>query len=191
MSGLHERARQQIALLAGDDLEGEELEEAQRSVESCPDCRSHLHRLRGCLDVLEHSGKSTGAVSGPSLWPAIESRLQPIAVRRADRFNGWVPALSMAAACIALLIAGQMDAVAPYDVSAHRGDQSFQATLMPAGPRLHQPPFHINGDMNRQFISFRPLDAFLRLEPLRQKTDLQEQDALLVPVRSRYPEWYR
>src|SRR5690606_36061208 len=48
--------------------------------------------------------------------PSIEKRLRPPAVMAArEDFNGWVPALSMAAACIALLIAGQMDGMAPSD----------------------------------------------------------------------------
>jgi hypothetical protein len=39
------------------------------------------------------------------------------AARGPETFNGWVPALSMASACIALLVAGQLDGVSPQDVA--------------------------------------------------------------------------
>lgn len=109
MSGLNERSKRQIALLASDDLDELQAEEARRSIDSCPHCRTHWTRVRGCLDVLERAGKESASVSGFSLWPVVESRLTRSTVRRPERFNGWVPALSMAAACIALLIAGQLE----------------------------------------------------------------------------------
>lgn len=119
MSGLNELMRSQIALLAGDDLEDDEqIREVRRSIESCPDCRQHWVRLRGCIDVLDRAGRSAERVSAPSLWPAIGSRLQKTSCVRRDRFNGWVPALSMAAACIALLVAGQMDELSPQELPA-------------------------------------------------------------------------
>lgn len=111
MSRLNERSRRQIALLAGEDLEGVPAEEARRSVESCPNCRGHWARVRGCLDLMERVAKEGAeAGDGASVWPALEARLSRPVVRGSDRFNGWVPALSMAAACIALMIAGQMEA---------------------------------------------------------------------------------
>lgn len=114
MSGLNERSRRQIALLASDDLDKAQAEEARRSINSCPHCKGHWTRVRDCLDLLERAGKESAPVPDFSLWPAVESRLIPSSVRRLERFNGWVPALSMAAACIALLIAGQMES-APQD----------------------------------------------------------------------------
>jgi hypothetical protein len=117
MNGLNELVKCQIALLAGDDLEDEQTAEVRRSIESCPHCRQHWVRLRGCVDVLERVGRSGEAVSGPSLWPAIESRLQRTVSVRPGKFNGWVPALSMAAACVALLVAGQMDGLAPPELA--------------------------------------------------------------------------
>jgi hypothetical protein len=119
MSSLNELMKSQIALLAGDDLEDEEeIRDVRRSIESCPHCRQHWVRLRGCVDVLDRAGRSTERVSSPSLWPSIGSRLQRTSYVRRDRFNGWVPALSMAAACIALLVAGQMDGFSPQELPA-------------------------------------------------------------------------
>lgn len=109
MSGLNERSKRQIALLASDDLDELQVEEARRSIDSCPHCRTHWTRVRGCLDVLERAGKECPLVPGFSLWPMVESRLTRSTALRPERFNGWVPALSMAAACIALLIAGQLE----------------------------------------------------------------------------------
>lgn len=110
MSSLNERSKRQIALLAGDDLAASQADEARRNVESCPHCREHWARMRGCLNTLERVGKLSSPMSQASLWPVLESRLAPASPRGPARFNGWVPALSMAAACIALLIAGQREA---------------------------------------------------------------------------------
>ncbi len=129
MSGLNERSRHQIALLAGDDLEGSLAEEARRSVDSCPHCRGHWLRIRGCLGALERAGKGSSSLFEASLWPAIESRLTRPMPARPERFNGWVPALSMAAACIALLIAGQMEAPSPQD-SPDPGSRSGPETVL-------------------------------------------------------------
>ncbi|MGC1272789.1 MAG: hypothetical protein WBC44_03715 [Planctomycetaceae bacterium] len=185
MSELNERARRQIALLAGDDLEGEQQDEARRYVDSCPDCRGHWLRLRGCLDVLDCAGKTSGPGAETSLWPVIESRLRPtVVMRRSDQFNGWVPALSMAAACIALLIAGQMDGVAPVDFALHGHDDSRQASVIPAGPRLHQPPFRMNSGLMQRFASFERSFALPRQErPLHESSSLG-RDERLVPIRS-------
>lgn len=110
MSGLNERTKRRIALLAGDDLEGEDVEEIRRLIASCPDCQRYWIRVRGSLDILERSGSSTEQWK-EELWPGMESRLRAaVAPARPPKFNGWVPALSMAAACIAMLVAGQMDA---------------------------------------------------------------------------------
>lgn len=113
MNGLNERTKQRIALLAGDDLDDEEVAEVRRLIIACPDCRQHWVRVQGCLDVLDRGGalESEEVLKEPGLWPAISSRLRPSAASSHRRkFNGWVPALSMAAACIAMLAAGQLDA---------------------------------------------------------------------------------
>ena len=144
MSGINERTKRQIALLAGDDLEGVPAEEAQRSVDSCPNCRGHWTRVRGCLDVLERVGKQAEPASGSSLWPVIEAQLCRPVVRAPERFNGWVPALSMAAACIALLIAGQMDARPPQDAV----DESWVTTSRPM-VRLAPSP---SGDLDFRMV---------------------------------------
>lgn len=119
MNGPSELIKSQIALLAGDDLEHEEeAQEVRRSIEACPQCRQHWVRLRGCVDVLDRVSRSNPAGPSASLWPEIESRLQRTVSVRQGKFNGWVPALSMAAACIALLLAGQMDGLPPQEMSS-------------------------------------------------------------------------
>jgi hypothetical protein len=143
MSGLNELMRSQIALLAGDDLEDDEqIREVRSSIESCPHCRQHWVRLRGCIDVLDRAGRSADGAAVPSLWPAIGSRLQKTSCVRRDRFNGWVPALSMAAACIALLIAGQMDTVSPQELPASDQAKLFggQMGLVVARPQPWEAP---------------------------------------------------
>ncbi len=108
MSLLNGQTKRQISLLAGDDLEGPHADEARGYVETCPDCRRHWTRVRGCLDVIQRTegAQRTDAGARPvgSLWPTIEGRLGPTVVPRPEpRFNGWIPAFSMAAACAAVV----------------------------------------------------------------------------------------
>lgn len=132
MSEFNERSKRQIALLAGDDLEGVATEEVRESIESCPKCRGHWIRVRGCLDLMERVGKEgPDPIDVASLWPALEPRLRRPVVLRAERFNGWIPALSMAAACIALMIAGQLE-TPPAEFS----DGSFPAERPATSPML-------------------------------------------------------
>jgi len=175
MSGLNERSRRQIALLAGEDLEGEAYDEAVRSVQSCPDCRSHWVRVCGCLSLLDRAGKDAAASSGRSLWPEVQRRLRSVSVARGpEKFNGWVPALSMAAACIALLVAGQMDGV-PQDVAeADPGHAVLHAGQMPGfslknatSPRQYEPFGPARGFAEEQVFSSDPDGLLLPGPPSR------------------------
>jgi hypothetical protein len=167
MTGLSERTKRQIALLAGDDLEAEQSEEIRRSVDACPDCRRHWLRVRGCLDVLERAGKANEPTPEISLWPALEVRLRPASVaRRADKFNGWIPALSMAAACIALLIAGQRDGVVPADAAAFEEHRLFVGHSLPlhAVPApLEEATHYASGSGEPSELT--PLDGRLLVQP--------------------------
>ena len=110
MSSLNERTKSRIALLASDDLDEEEVGEVRQLIASCPQCRRHWVRVRGCLDILGRSGDADEVMEEADLWPEIGSQVRLMHQRvDRDKFNGWVPALSMAAACIAILVAGQMD----------------------------------------------------------------------------------
>lgn len=134
MAVLSERAKKQIALLAGGDLDGEEALEVRRGIESNLEHRQQWIRCCGCLDVLEKSGSLIAAPEGPSLWPAIEARLRPAEIRRPEKFNGWVPALSVAAACIAVLVAGQMEGTTAPEATIPQVQANFLS-----GNRLHHP----------------------------------------------------
>ncbi len=119
MSLLNSHTKLQIALLAGDDLEGAEAGETRGQVESCPDCRRHWTRVRGCLDVLHRT--DSGVRPAGSLWPAIEDRLlatsQPLRPRRS---RAWIPVFSIAAACLAVALAATTDR--PGSVDSWSGD---------------------------------------------------------------------
>lgn len=120
MNALNERTKRRIALLAGEDLDvdDEEARDVRRLIANCPECRRYWMRIRGCLDVLdrcdvtEDDGNSSDARGGstPGVWREIEPRLHSLSAKSRRRtFNGWIPALGMTAACIAMLVAGQMD----------------------------------------------------------------------------------
>ena len=130
MSELNARTKRQIALLAGGDLEVDELDEALHLIKTCPHCQDHWRHVRGSLDLLDRFGTSDPSPT-EELWPSVEDRLRAsLAASRPRKFNGWVPALSMAAACIFILAAGQMDVTWQQEGSWPAHSESFS--------RIHQ-----------------------------------------------------
>lgn len=120
MNGLNERTKRRIALLAGEDLgeDDDEAREVRRLIATCPVCRQYWMQILGCLDVLDRcdvSGEVEASSqpsdnTSPGVWREIAPRLQGSKAKTRRRpFNGWIPALSMAAACVVMLVAGQMD----------------------------------------------------------------------------------
>lgn len=154
MSELNERTKRQIALLAGGDLEVEELDEALHLIKTCSHCQEHWRHVRGSLDLLDRFGTPELGQS-EELWPAVETRLRASrAASNPRKFNGWVPALSMAAACILILAAGQMDVTWQQEGSWPSHSESFS--------RIHQNHnFYLpNGNQARTTtpVSLFPID---------------------------------
>ena len=180
MSEFNERSKRQIALLAGDDLEGVSAEEARRSIEACPKCRGHWTRVRGCLDLMERAGKECPEpADGVSLWPALEARLSRPVVLRAERFNGWVPALSMAAACVALMIAGQLETLPPQD--SLDGGFPVGGSAAASMVSLARNPVEIPEQSDRPSAEERTPDPFLDQQAVRGLLFPYEDPVLVSP----------
>lgn len=102
------RAQSDIALWAGNDLDESDLSELRIHLQVCPGCRVYLEDMRALLRLMEECplrDEADGTSQrGESLWPMLASRLVSIPAPRTDRFNGWVPAVAVAAVCLAMVL---------------------------------------------------------------------------------------
>ncbi|MEX0702681.1 MAG: hypothetical protein WD069_11345 [Planctomycetales bacterium] len=103
------RARVEIALWAGNDLDAVSIGRLQRHLATCPCCRDHWRDMKSSLRALHESSDTLVETAGEgarpeSVWPAVAVRLAAPDFRGpAGRFNGWVPAIAVAAIFLAMV----------------------------------------------------------------------------------------
>ena len=97
------QARTEIALWVGNDLEeGGELR-IERHLAGCPMCREYAHEMKASLQVLQ-APRPVPDVGG-SIWPRLAARIAGLeSSPRLERFNGWLPAVTVVAASIAIIV---------------------------------------------------------------------------------------
>lgn len=99
------RARPNIALSIGGDLDEQSKRDVRRHLAVCPQCREYAGALRTSLKVLERSERTPAEQMHDSVWPDLSKRLRPAdSGRRQERFNGWMPALAVVVACVTLVL---------------------------------------------------------------------------------------
>lgn len=98
------RAKTGLALWVGEDLpDATEAAALRRHVSRCASCARYLTQLQASQDALRV------AQSGPpafvtSIWPQVKSEIvRHEKQKRHDRFNGWIPAVAMAAAVLMIV----------------------------------------------------------------------------------------
>jgi len=188
------RAKTEIALWVGQDLDEHSQFALERHLAECPDCRSHRKRMQRAMNALQGE-ESVPAGENPSsentlsrLWPEVAVRSASFEDdRRAGRgrFNGWVPATAVMAACILLTLyvirppAGQSDfdpnAVAGLPVSQATREGQADAERTNAFP-AHREPF---GMLFPGFEERRRLEDH---EPVVPVDDMLPVRGLLVPA---------
>lgn len=115
------RIRSLLALWVGNDLDEQQQFIARRHLVECPPCHDYWHELRATQKVLESSRPP--ATEHQPLWPEIRAQLAvPMpASATTGRFQGWIPAAALAAACVAVWLgAAGSPAFAPYGLAGHR-----------------------------------------------------------------------
>jgi predicted anti-sigma-YlaC factor YlaD len=96
------KAKTQVALLIGNDLEPAILADVRGHLGQCVSCRQHFEQLSNCLEVLQAPPRGYNPEEG-SLWPKVSVRLaSPAAGQKPHRLSGWAPTLAVAAACTAM-----------------------------------------------------------------------------------------
>ncbi|MEX0718176.1 MAG: zf-HC2 domain-containing protein [Planctomycetaceae bacterium] len=120
------RAKTEIALWVGNDLDAVSIGRLQRHLAICPSCREHWQGMTSSLRALHDSGDSLlldelhepkRAPSPPSVWPAVAVRLaSPDFQGPAGRFNGWIPAIAVAAIFLAMVSIANTARMSPIQV---------------------------------------------------------------------------
>ena len=101
------RAKQNIPLFAGNDLDGASARELRRHLKDCLACADHWRRMKASVAALQTPCRNSRPI-GDSVWPGLAVRLpEQRETRPAERFNGWAPALAVVAACAVMLFFSQ------------------------------------------------------------------------------------
>lgn len=100
------RAQREIALWVGHDLDEASARSLERHLACCPGCREHAQQMSRCVHALQNPEQEPREFHAYSLWPALSAKLS-FADKQlaAQRFNGWLPAMVMAASVACLLTA--------------------------------------------------------------------------------------
>lgn len=200
------QAKSELALWVGGDLTESSALELERHVAVCPSCRTLREGLSASHTALQaaaaapvlrpaHEESTTARreanrprpASDSSIWPAVSARITRSEQSRSQRFNGWVPAMAVSAACVAILFVAAQNAT-----QSTRGfrspDDSWQQPipLTPAvgPPRISSP--NTNG-IDRD-ITFPQAVPFDRPDPRQREFQnrLRELDREFGPMELRF-----
>lgn len=104
------RAKQELALSAGNDLDPISEQDLRRHLADCPDCYDQWNRLRASTTVLQHTAAEEIASSEPPrLWTSLSQQLPSPSPRRQvsanslTLANAWVPLVAVASLFLAVV----------------------------------------------------------------------------------------
>ena len=167
------RVRLEIALWVGNDLDGSAIEGLQRHLSECSKCRQHWEKLKSSLMRLKDPVVSGARAMHDSVWPGLLARLparggdpQPV------QFNGWLPALAVIAASVAIVAFWQNEPMAQSPMVAIDSSGSrVRVSPQPIIVVRNQMPFAFAGDRNAQYVSF--FDSGRNRSPIERSMFLQ------------------
>jgi len=97
------RAKAEIALSVGDDLDATSKQELERHLVVCAHCRNHWLRLQSSLRILRKSDVKSDKLLSDSVWPGVSTKLVSRSNASMSQFNGWLAATAVVAACVMIL----------------------------------------------------------------------------------------
>ena len=100
------RAKQDMALCAGRDLDDCAEQQLRRHLSACPDCRDQWQRVQASTQLLQRTADANSPVGDVRLWSGVSTALQQIERERlqapqAGRTPLWIPAVAVAALVLA------------------------------------------------------------------------------------------
>jgi hypothetical protein len=160
--------RTQLALLVGNDLKPDAVQDVHKHLDQCGGCRDHWNRLSTSLDAL-HGAAAVNSAWDPEsdgLWNKLVVKLprqaaKPQSPQKPHRMNGWAATMSVVVACSAMVwVASRQwsDGFGPIDNNAvptrpvygppRQIPRSIQPDVDPAQPVLKSPQSqnHLNHD---------------------------------------------
>jgi|GEM_PF-1564545 len=98
--------KSRVALAVGNDLTGAELEQLEKQLKSCDQCRAQYEELQKSYSALQQQLDSAPVPSlQDSVWPKVSAKIAARRRRnRPTRFNFLLPTLTTVACCLALLL---------------------------------------------------------------------------------------
>ncbi|MBM82001.1 MAG: hypothetical protein CMJ78_15630 [Planctomycetaceae bacterium] len=138
-------AKSLIALWAGQDLDDAELEALQPHLAECPNCSGHWDEMKSSMDALQQaSGEDLTRDEFDSLWPKVAAKISTRQAASGNvRRNRWLPAIAVAAVCIAVAV-----------VMNYQPDLNIYEVGQGVNPRL----------LPDNFVEFYPDDSFKQLQ---------------------------
>jgi hypothetical protein len=104
------RAQSDIALWAGNDLDESSLSCLRRHLAACPACRGYLAEMQALMQLVDdcplrdEADQASQEAVEDSLWPSLATRLVSLPAPHGDRFNGWLPAVTVAVVCLVMVL---------------------------------------------------------------------------------------
>lgn len=110
-----------------------------------------------------------------SLWPSLSTRLVTLSSPRSDRFNGWIPAVTVAAVCLAMvLIASPPQMLSPQEAPAYSATdgESWPASQATSAMRFSSPlPRWQDRPIPTQPVDTRNQPGISRPHPIEEMLD--------------------
>lgn len=103
------RAKQEMALGAGRDLDPATEQELRRHLADCPNCQDQWHRIRSATAILHQVSVEEAEVPAPRLWSSVSHSIQATSGRRVARSeatlfsHGLVPLAAVASLMLAVV----------------------------------------------------------------------------------------
>lgn len=122
------QARNQIALLVGDDIADTDRLEVEQHLSQCNACREYKNGVAQSHQVLQtFAAEDSGVIPAGSLWEEMQPAVKLESSRKTRRFNGWVAALAVAALVMAM-VAISGDLAPDGGVGFEPAESGFNAT---------------------------------------------------------------
>ena len=104
------RARSEIALWVGNDLDEVAEAKLEQHLAECHHCRKNWREMQASLSTLREPNYDSYRSQYDSVWPRLSAQLPSREeIRRAERFNGWLPAVTVVAACLMMATFSMMN----------------------------------------------------------------------------------